>query len=86
MTYRYTDPDGGRLEVTPAIHLVNGEHAVEFFIPLAPANPTQAGRVRIPLDRLEELVSGIRDTRRQAAQRLTVGEGWTRVYEEEQPA
>lgn len=67
MTFRYTDPDGGRLEVTPAIHLVDGQLAVEFFIPLAAIQPTQAGRVRIPLDRVEELVAGIRDTARQAA-------------------
>lgn len=67
MTYRYTDPDGSRLEVTPAIHLVDGQLAVEFFIPLATANPVQAGRVRIPLARLEEFIAGTRDTARQAA-------------------
>jgi hypothetical protein len=67
MTYRYTDPDGGRLEATPAIHLSAGQLAVEFFIPLATTNPVQAGRVRIPLDRIEELVAGIRDTARQTA-------------------
>jgi hypothetical protein len=70
MTYRYTDPDGGRLEVTPAIHLINGQLAIEFFIPLATTNPAQAGRVRIPLDRIEELIAGIRDTRRQAATKV----------------
>jgi hypothetical protein len=67
MTYRYTDPNGGRLEVTPAIHLIDGQLAVEFFIPLATTNPVQAGRVRIPVDRIEELVAGLRDTARQAA-------------------
>ncbi|MFF7130017.1 hypothetical protein [Streptomyces sp. NPDC008240] len=67
MTYRYTDPDGGRLEVTPAIHLIDGQLAVEFFIPLAATDQVQAGRVRIPLDRIEELVAGLRDTARQAA-------------------
>ena len=67
MTYRYTDPNGARLEITPAIHLIDGQLAVEFFIPLAAIAPVQAGRVRIPLDRIEELVAGIRDTARQTA-------------------
>jgi hypothetical protein len=67
MTFHYRDHDGGQLEVTPAIHLIDGQLAVEFFIPLATTNPAQAGRVRIPVDRIEELVAGIRDTARQAA-------------------
>lgn len=85
MTYRYTDPNGGRLEVTPAIHLIDGQLAVEFFIPLTTPGTGQAGRVRIPVGRIEELVAGIRDARRQAAAHLTVGEGRTRTYTEEQP-
>jgi hypothetical protein len=67
VTFRYRDSNGQQLEVTPAIHLHDGQPAVEFFIPLTATNPTQAGRVYIPLDRLEELVAGLRDTGRQAA-------------------
>ncbi|MGW7786013.1 hypothetical protein [Streptomyces tricolor] len=67
MTYHYRDTDGGQLEVTPAIHLVDGQPAVEFFIPLAAPHPPQAGRVRIPVDRLEEFIAGARDTARQSA-------------------
>jgi hypothetical protein len=67
VTFHYRDSNGQQLEVTPAIHLHDGQPAVEFFIPLAATNPTQAGRVHIPLDRLEELVAGLRDTGRQAA-------------------
>lgn len=67
MTFRYRDSNGQQLEVTPAIHLHNGQPAVEFFIPLARTTPNQAGRVHVPLDRLEELVAGLRDTGRQAA-------------------
>ena len=63
MTFHYRDTDGGQLEVTPAIPLINGQPAVEFFIPLASLEPVRAGRVRIPLDHIEELIAGLRDTR-----------------------
>lgn len=57
MTFRYTDPDGDRLEAeadafddgTPALYVET------------------SGPVRLPLDRVEELIAGIRDTARQAA-------------------
>ncbi|WP_033307369.1 hypothetical protein RFN58_07020 [Streptomyces iakyrus] len=67
MTFHYRDTNGQQLEVTPAIHLHDGQPAVTFFIPLTATNPNQAGPVRIPLDHIEELVAGLRDTARQAA-------------------
>ena len=55
MTYRYTDPDGDPIEVMPA--------PVGAFIAIR----TTDNGCYIPLDRVEELVAGIRDTARQAA-------------------
>ncbi|MEV8432026.1 hypothetical protein ACWHLZ_27930 [Streptomyces chartreusis] len=69
MTFRYTDVYGDRLEVAPSIHLADGQPAVEFFIPLTAAGPVRAGRVHVPLDRVEELIAGVRDTGREAATR-----------------
>lgn len=67
MTFRYTDEYGDRLEVAPSIHLADGQPAVEFFIPLTAARPVRAGRVRVPLDRVDEVIAGVRDTGREAA-------------------
>lgn len=62
MTFRYTDPDGHRLATepgwvaeTPAVSLTTWNAHGDTI------------RVDIPLDRLEELVAGVRDTGRQAA-------------------
>ncbi|MFD0053009.1 hypothetical protein ACFVHR_04695 [Streptomyces sp. NPDC127168] len=58
MTYHHRDRDGDRLEVRP------GTDAIK----LDALDATTLHRVilTIPLDRIEELVAGIRDTARQA--------------------
>ncbi|MFC7983839.1 hypothetical protein [Streptomyces sp. NPDC057336] len=67
MTYRHRDRNGQQVEITPSIHLHDGKPSIAFFIPLA--EPGRAGRVHVPLDRIEELVAGIREAARQAARR-----------------
>ncbi|MFE2967548.1 hypothetical protein ACFXKC_28520 [Streptomyces sp. NPDC059340] len=64
MTFRYTDPDGDSLHVEttrrhgqPAISLRNTRIDVEGA----------AAAVHVPLDRVEEVIAGIRYTARQAA-------------------
>ncbi|UOB09113.1 hypothetical protein MQE23_08610 [Streptomyces sp. HP-A2021] len=62
MTFRYTDTSGHHLELQPDTDL-NGQQTVTLW-----ARGTYARvPVRIPLDHLEELVTGLRDTGRQAA-------------------
>jgi hypothetical protein len=61
MTFRYTDPDGDHIEAE-----------ADAFDDGAPALYLEtSGPVRIPLDRVEELIAGIRDTARQAAREQT---------------
>jgi hypothetical protein len=63
MTFRYTDPDGDRLHVRPAINTIK----------LDALDAVTLHRVilAVPLDRVEELIAGIRDTARQAAREQT---------------
>lgn len=62
MTFHYTDPDGDRLQATV------GSRGKDPVLALAIVGyPSTNARVDIPLDRVEELVAGIRDTARQAA-------------------
>lgn len=63
MTYRYTDAHGRRLTATPDTDL-DGNPVVTLW---AHGEYGVGVPVRIPLDRVEELVAGIRDTARQAA-------------------
>ncbi|WP_030928451.1 hypothetical protein [Streptomyces sp. NRRL B-24720] len=58
MTYRFTDPDGNTFEVDACM---NDDGSPVVVIDCITA--------RIPVDRVEELVAGIRDTARQAAGR-----------------
>jgi hypothetical protein len=64
MTYRYTDTDGHRIEAVPD-HDLDGRPVTTLW-----AHGEYGTRipVRIPVDRVEELIAGIRDTARQAAQ------------------
>lgn len=62
MTFRYTDPDGHRLEAAPG-HIAES-HAVALTAWNAYGDTI---RVDIPIDRVEELIAGLRDTARQAA-------------------
>jgi hypothetical protein len=59
MTFRYTDRDGDRFEVRSATNTIK----------LDALDVVTLHRVilAIPLDRVEELIAGIRDTARQAA-------------------
>jgi hypothetical protein len=62
VTFHYTDPDGHRIDTQPDTNL-DGQHVVTIW-----TRGTYACiPVRIPLDRIEELIAGIRDTARQAA-------------------
>lgn len=58
MTFHYTDPDGDHLQVD-ADERDDGTPVLYFDI--------EGVSVHIPLDRVEELVTGIRDTAREAA-------------------
>lgn len=62
MTFHFTDPDGRRLELEPDT-TPDGDPAITVW-----ARGTFAlVPVRVPLDRVEELIAGLRDTARQAA-------------------
>ncbi|MFE0800103.1 hypothetical protein [Streptomyces sp. NPDC058812] len=62
MTFAYTDPDGHHLDIEADTGL-DGQPVITAWTRGAFARVP----VRIPLDRIEELVAGIRDTARQAA-------------------
>lgn len=82
MTYHFRDTDGHEIE-TQAETDLDGQPVVTIWA----RGEYATVPVRIPVDRIEELVAGLRDTARQTASpRLTVGEEWTRTYTEEQPA
>jgi hypothetical protein len=66
MTFRYTDPRGGRLEVR-ATQLRDGTPAIALYA----LDCHESTDIPIPLDRIEELIAGIRDTARQAAREQT---------------
>jgi hypothetical protein len=55
MTFRYTDPDSDYIEAEPDA-FDDGTPAVYI---------ETSGPVRIPLNRVEEVIEGIRDTARQ---------------------
>lgn len=62
MTFHYRDPHGTRLEVRP-IRLPDGTPAIALYA----LQSHESTDVHIPVDQIEELIAGIRDTRRQAA-------------------
>lgn len=62
MTYAFTDPDGHHLDIQAETDL-DGQPVITAWTRGTFARVP----VRIPLDRIEELVAGIRDTARQAA-------------------
>jgi hypothetical protein len=65
LTFRYTDADGDSLEVRTIRRF--GQSAISVRVH-RPDIPGADAAVHIPLDRVEELIAGIRDTARQAAQ------------------
>lgn len=62
MTFHFTDADGHHLEVEPDTSW-DGQPAVTLR---ACGEYRMRVPVRIPIDRLEELVAGLRDTARQS--------------------
>ena len=65
MTFEYRDPDGEKLVVQPHERKKDGQQVVELY----PASLGYQAAVHIPLDRVEEVVAGIRDAARTAAGR-----------------
>lgn len=64
MTFHYIDPDGDHLDVTTTRRFGLPAISVRAHRPDVPEG---AAAVHVPLDRVEELIAGIRDTARQAA-------------------
>ncbi|MEW1638613.1 hypothetical protein AB0469_31715 [Streptomyces sp. NPDC093801] len=62
--FEYTDPDGDRLAIEPAL-LADSTPAVALIA--MQDSTTDAATIDVPLDRVEEVVAGIRDMARQAA-------------------
>lgn len=63
MTFRYTDPDGDHIDTTTTRRF--GQPAISIRVH-RPDVPEASAAVHVPLDRIEELIAGIRDTARQA--------------------
>ncbi|MFI1165607.1 hypothetical protein ACH4UM_18825 [Streptomyces sp. NPDC020801] len=67
MTFHYTDPDGDHLRVDP-FPTPDGPHiTIRAEDWSYGTDAIGQATVLIPVDRVEELVAGIRDTARQAA-------------------
>lgn len=62
MTFHYTDPDGDQLFVEPVRR--HGRPAISLRNQRA--DNSKGAAVHIPVDRVEELVAGLRDTARRA--------------------
>jgi hypothetical protein len=62
VTFHYTDPDGHRLDVEPDTDLDGAE-----VVTLWARGDFASVPVRIPVDRIEDLIAGLRDTARQTA-------------------
>ncbi|MFE2712270.1 hypothetical protein ACFXKI_09835 [Streptomyces mirabilis] len=63
MTIHYTDPDGRQIETTPDTDFDG--HPV---VTIRSRGEFATVPIRIPLDHVEEVIAGIRDTARQATQ------------------
>lgn len=63
MSYHFTDPDGDELIAEPTIRY--GRPAIALCN--TRADNGEAVAVHIPVDQVEELIAGIRDTARQSA-------------------
>ena len=62
MTFHFTDPEGRRLELDPDTNL-DGQPVVT----VRARGHYASVPVHVPLDRVEEVIAGLRDTARQAA-------------------
>lgn len=63
MTFHYTDCDGDALHIEPVSR--HGRPAISLRN--IPSTQTAAAAVHIPVNHVEELIAGLRDTARQAA-------------------
>ena len=64
MTYHWTDPDGDSLHIEPTHR--HGQPAISLHNVRVDIEGASVA-VHVPVDRIEELVAGLRDTARQAA-------------------
>ncbi|MBA4865952.1 hypothetical protein H1V43_32330 [Streptomyces sp. PSKA54] len=64
MTFHYTDPDGDGLHVEPTARF--GQPAISIRAVRVDIEGASVA-VHVPVDQVEELIAGIRDTARQAA-------------------
>lgn len=67
MTFRYTDPDGDHLHIAPLPTTDGPQITIKAEDWSYGEEAIGQATVRIPVDRVEELIAGIRDTARQAA-------------------
>ena len=70
MTFHFTDRDGDTLSARP---LTAGGPGPAVSLIVTRGNGPQSAGVFIPLDRVEEVVSGLRDMARQAAAQQPAG-------------
>lgn len=64
MSFHYTDPDDDHLRVEP-LRTEDGPHIALQI----PCDHNDIAAVRIPVDRVEEFIAGLRDTARDAAKK-----------------
>lgn len=65
VTFHYTDPDGDHLQIKPATS--HDTPCISICTTEYTTGPGTSAAVYIPVDQVEELIAGIRDTARQAA-------------------
>ena len=67
MTYRWTDPDGNTLTIRPDDHPDGPAITIQVRTWATTGAVVSTATVDVPVDRIEELIAGLRDTARQAA-------------------
>lgn len=67
MTYRWTDPDGNTITIRPTDHPDGPAVTIQVRTWATSGAVVSTATAHVPADRLEELVAGLRDTARQAA-------------------
>ena len=67
MTYRWTDPDGNTITIRPDDHPDGPHISIQIRHWATSGAVVSTATARIPCDRSEELIAGLRDTVRQAA-------------------
>jgi len=67
MTFRFRDPDGNTITIHPTDHPDGPSVTIRVRTWATNGAVVSTATVRVPADRLEELIAGLRDTVRQAA-------------------